>query len=297
MMMATTATLARRHSKEFKTNVMNNDDDNMADDAAPLAVVAAGTSSSSNNNTTLSDISGLLQSATAAPASVEKSLATLELQYFKAVSLYRRRNYEKCVEVCNAMLQAGHENNVQMFNTPPDEEEMDEGGGGFGAGAGAGGTSATDLTGDFKNNTYTSTTSLANMPHSGIGFGGGGMAVAGAGAGSNNSSNSHHHNVQRYGSKLQRMGAMKGRPQRGIYGNNVNSASSSSTSAVGSAASASSLGNSGNRSSAASFSFMPTWMMEGVWQLKMRALTQRIYIDDLETNDADDAGMYAFTSP
>lgn len=268
---------------------MNNDDDNMADEAA-------GTTSS-NNNTTLSDISGLLQSATAAPASVEKSLATLELQYFKAVSLYRRRNYEKCVEVCNAMLQAGHENNVQMFNTPPDEEEMDEGGGGVGAGAGGGGgTSATDLAGDFKNNTYTSsTTSLANMPHSGIGFGGGGMAVAGAGAGSNNSSNSHHHhhhNVQRYGSKLQRMGAMKGRPQRGIYGNNVNSASSSSTSAVGSAASASSLGNSGNRSSAASFGFMPTWMMEGVWQLKMRALTQRIYIDDLETNDADDAGMY-----
>lgn len=271
---------------------MNNDDDNMADEAA-------GTSSSSNN-TTLSDISGLLQSATAAPASVEKSLATLELQYFKAVSLYRRRNYEKCVEVCNAMLQAGHENNVQMFNTPPDEEEMDEGGGGVGAG-GAGGTSATDLAGDFKNNTYTSsTTSLANMPHSGIGFGGGGMAVAGAGSGSNNSSNSHHHhhhNVQRYGSKLQRMGAMKGRPQRGIYGNNVNSASSSSTSAVGTAASASSLGNSGNRSSAASFGFMPTWMMEGVWQLKMRALTQRIYIDDLETNDADDAGMYAFTAP
>lgn len=290
MMMATTATLARRHSKEFKTNVMNNDDDNMADEAA-----GTSSSSSSINNTTLSDISGLLQSATAAPASVEKSLATLELQYFKAVSLYRRRNYEKCVEVCNAMLQAGHENNVQMFNTPPDEEEMDEGGGGVGAG----GTSATDLTGDFKNNTYTSsTTSLANMPHSGIGFGGGGMAVAGAG--SNNSSNSHHHhhhNVQRYGSKLQRMGAMKGRPQRGIYGNNVNSASSSSTSAVGSAASVSSLGNSGNRSSAASFGFMPTWMMEGVWQLKMRALTQRIYIDDLETNDADDAGMYGFTAP
>lgn len=35
---------------------------------------------------------------------------------------------------------------------------------------------------------------------------------------------------------------------------------------------------------------MPTWLMEGVWQLKMRALTQRVYLDDLEVDENGDDG-------
>lgn len=253
-MMATAA--AEQHTKEFKTNVMNNDDDNIVDaEITATTALAAATSKATN-------IASLLSTTS---ASIEKSLATMELQYFKAVSLYRRRNYEKCVEVCNAMLQAGHENNVQMFNTPPDEEENGSGGGG---GGGGGSSGAEDmLLADFKNN----------------GSGGGGVS---GNIVSNNSS------IQRYSSNLQRMAARQGGRQRGIYGNNVSSSSSASlaatttsTSGGAAAASTSSGGFSGS-----SFSIMPTWMMEGVWQLKMRALTQRIYIDDLETNDADDAG-------
>ncbi|XP_013104144.2 tetratricopeptide repeat protein 8 [Stomoxys calcitrans] len=258
-----------RHSKEFKTNLMNNDDDIFVNDdedeasalpppPAPAPAQQQLDSSSStltSTTTSLSAISGLLQSAAAAPASVEKSLATLELQYFKAVSLYRRRNYEKCVEVCNAMLQAGHENNVQMFHTPPDEEDEDD-------------STSPDQLVDFKNNAN----GVGNI---------------------NNSSNGN--NVQRYGSKLQRMGAIKGRPhQRGIYGNNVatNAPASPAIARAPSSSATTAPAGSGTGAvgaAAASFSILPTWMMEGVWQLKMRALTQRIYIDDLETNDADDA--------
>lgn len=279
-----------RHSKEFKTNIMNNDDDNIpaaaaADDDESMPTTAT---------TTMSDITGLLQrtttTATAAPVSIEKSLASLELQYFKAVSLYRRRNYEKCVEVCNAMLQAGHENNVQMFNTPPDQEGEEE----------ADGEEAANP----RQSNYNISAEqqppgiLSNVYHTGGGGGWGGSNI------SNNSSSSAGNNVQRYSSNLQRMGAIKGRQQRGIYGNNVNSSSNITNSATttGSASSSSfttsnsnlnsSWGHTGaTSSSSSSFSVMPTWMMEGVWQLKMRALTQRIYIDDLETNDADDAGM------
>lgn len=244
------ATAIQQHSKEFKTNVMNNDDNNIVD--AVTATTAA--------STTLADISGLLSTTS---ASIEKSLATMELQYFKAVSLYRRRNYEKCVEVCNAMLQAGHENNVQMFNTPPDEEEENGTGAAVGGGVGVGAGEELLL----LNNSY----------GSGNGNGGGG-AGAGSGAGiSNNSS------IQRYSSNLQRMAVRQGGRQRGIYGNNVSSSSAANSTAATNFSSSTS-------SSTSSFSIMPTWMMEGVWQLKMRALTQRIYIDDLETNDADDAG-------
>ena len=260
-MMATA--VQQQHSKDFKTNVMNNDDDNNIVDATTTTM----------SGTTLTDISGLLTTTSAA---IEKSLATMELQYFKAVSLYRRRNYEKCVEVCNAMLQAGHENNVQMFNTPPDEEENDNGtavsgsavgGGGGGSGVTVGGSGVGNEE-YLLNNSYGST-------NSSLGSGGG----VGVGVSSSHNIVSNNSSTQRYSSNLQRMAVRQGGRQRGIYGNNV-SLSSAATPSSSSAAAA----------TASSFSIMPTWMMEGVWQLKMRALTQRIYIDDLETNDADDAG-------
>lgn len=241
----------QQHSKEFKTNVMNNDDDNNIVDATTTATTKA-----------LADISGLLSTTS---ASIEKSLATMELQYFKAVSLYRRRNYEKCVEVCNAMLQAGHENNVQMFNTPPDDDED---------GAEEGNVNGGAVGGEELNNSYGSSTGTGG----GTGVGG---SIGSAGI-SNNSS------IQRYSSNLQRMAVRQGGRQRGIYGNNVSNIASSSSSAGATVGNV--TNSSATTSSASSFSIMPTWMMEGVWQLKMRALTQRIYIDDLETNDADDAG-------
>ncbi|XP_075153273.1 tetratricopeptide repeat protein 8 [Haematobia irritans] len=296
-MMTTTTrpAFASRHSKEFKTNVMNNDDDDntmlMEDDdeedehkhhesgqlnqtvSSTTSTLAASTGS---NTSVMSNIANLLQGAAAiAPATVEKSLATLELQYFKAVSMYRRRNYEKCVEVCNAMLQAGHDNNVQMFSTPPDEEEND--------------SSSYDQIVDFKNNTNTTAHAQHHQHYQHHGNGGGG----GVGTINNSSSGT---SIQRYSSNLQRMGAIKGRPQqRGIYSNNVTAVTSSVTSLTAPSSSITKSSGSGTMASgsatatAASFSIMPTWMMEGVWQLKMRALTQRIYIDDLETNDADDA--------
>lgn len=305
MMMASTVAAARtqrhhhphqQHATALKTNVMNNDDNtDVVDDDAPSASQAPAPPPTVSNSapSTLADIAGLLQSTTmgTTSVSVEKSLATMELQYFKAVSLYRRRNYEKCVEVCNAMLQAGHENNVQMFNTPPEDDDDD------GDGVER---NAQDQANDFKNHSTTTTmphgtaTSGHVGPIGGSGGSGGGVVV---GIVSNNSSSG---NIQRYGSNLQRIAARQGGRQRGIYGNNVNSASSSSTatgttsSATGPDGGGSSSGGAsvGNSVATGSFSIMPTWMMEGVWQLKMRALTQRIYIDDLETNDADDAGMY-----
>ncbi|XP_046809601.1 tetratricopeptide repeat protein 8 [Lucilia cuprina] len=251
-MMATAIQHQQQHSKEFKTNVMNNDDNNIVD--------AVTTTSAKSTTTTIADITGLLSTTS---ASIEKSLATMELQYFKAVSLYRRRNYEKCVEVCNAMLQAGHENNVQMFNTPPDEDE--ENGNGTATVGGAGGSSGEEL---LLNNSYGSSSGVVGTTSAGI---------------SNNSS------IQRYSSNFQRMAVRQGGRQRGIYGNNVSSSSSSSTSATATTIANNSTTNFSSSASSSSFSIMPTWMMEGVWQLKMRALTQRIYIDDLETNDADDA--------
>ncbi|KAI8034955.1 hypothetical protein M5D96_012302 [Drosophila gunungcola] len=112
--------------------------------------------------------------------------ATLELDYFRAVSLYRRRSYESCAELCNALLQAGHDGHV--------EQQQAE--------------------------------------HT------------------------------RFGSNLQRIGP---RP-RGAAGG---------------------AGGAGAADSGASI-MMPTWLMEGVWQLKMRALTQRVFLDDLEVDEAGD---------
>uniref|UniRef100_A0A1A9WUK4 Uncharacterized protein n=1 Tax=Glossina brevipalpis TaxID=37001 RepID=A0A1A9WUK4_9MUSC len=169
---------------------------------------------------------------------VEKSLATLELQYFRAVSLYRRRNYEKCVKVCNVMLQAGHENNVQMFNTPPDADEFE---------------TVEDL--QIKSTTTTLIPTVTNSVISGISTG------YSKGLISNNSSNRYSSNLQRIAIRQQQSQHQSGRRLK--HSNNVANA----------------------------FSSMPTWMMEGVWQLKMRALTQRIYVDDLETNDSDNVEM------
>lgn len=263
-MMATAAQLQPQHSKELNTNVMNNDDNNIAAAATSTTTAAAPETATTVTTTApLADATGRLSTTS---ASIEKSLATMELQYFKAVSLYRRRNYEKCVEVCNVMLQAGHENNVQMFNTPPDEEEENINAAPVG---GSGGGSEEML---LLNNKFVS---------SGSGSG------AGTAAMSNNSS------TQRYSSNLQRMTVRQGGRQRGIYGNNVSSATaaSSTASAINSVTNFSTSSSSSLSSSSTAFgSIMPTWMMEGVWQLKMRALTQRIYIDDLETNDAEDAG-------
>ncbi|XP_041450762.1 tetratricopeptide repeat protein 8 [Drosophila obscura] len=115
-------------------------------------------------------------------------MATLELDYFRAVSLYRRRSYEQCAELCNALLQAGHDNNVQMFATKEGAQEEHQ---------------------------------PPQQPH------------------------------RRFGSNLQRIGPRQ-QQQKAV---------------------------------AASI-MMPTWLMEGVWQLKMRALTQRVYLDDLEVDDA-----------
>ncbi|KAH8353242.1 hypothetical protein KR084_009783 [Drosophila pseudotakahashii] len=127
------------------------------------------------------------------------TLATLELDYFRAVSLYRRRFYERCAELCNTLLQAGHDGHVQLFATKEEEEVVDQ---------------------------------------------------------------KHHQQAEhsRFGSNLQRIGP---RP-RGA------------------------AGAAGTDSGASASIMMPTWLMEGVWQLKMRALTQRVYLDDLEDEAGDD---------
>ncbi|KAM8718097.1 hypothetical protein ACLKA7_004755 [Drosophila subpalustris] len=127
---------------------------------------------------------------------MSSTLATLELQYFRAVSLYRRRSYEPCVDLCNTLLQAGHENHVQMFATSGREEIAME--------------SQTQQTEHTAN--------------------------------------------------LQRIGPRQRQRRRDLE-------------AVGGVATP---------------SIMPTWLMESVWQLKMRALTQRVYLDDLEVDDAAD---------
>ncbi|KAH8262203.1 hypothetical protein KR038_011068 [Drosophila bunnanda] len=132
------------------------------------------------------------------------TVATLELDYFRAVSLYRRRSYERCAELCNALLQAGHDGHVQLFATKEGHGEEDE---------------------------------VQQQQQQ--------QAEHDAGRSS------------RFGSNLQRIGP---RP-RGVAGAGQDSGASV---------------------------MMPTWLMEGVWQLKMRALTQRVYLDDLEVDDAGD---------
>ncbi|XP_067625360.1 tetratricopeptide repeat protein 8 [Eurosta solidaginis] len=153
------------------------------------------------------------------------TVAALEWQYFQAVSLFRRRKYEKCIEVCNGMLRAGHETNVQMFTAQTESHDADAqflgrgGGGGAGAGArGSGGGSIHSRVNNMQSNVSSS--------RQGRGFS----------QNFKNNKNNNHNN------------------------------------------------NNGNNNKVC----MPTWMMEGVWQLKMRALTQRVYIDDLETDDAFD---------
>ncbi|ALC38522.1 BBS8 [Drosophila busckii] len=126
------------------------------------------------------------------------ALAALELQYFRAASLYRCRSYEECAALCNILLQTGHEHNVQMFAVSESAE--------------------------------------------------------------NDEQQEQQQSNSRYGSNLQRIV-----PQRQRRGQQA---------AAGQGAAAAA---------------MPTWLMEGVWQLKMRALTQRVYLDDLEVEDAASA--------
>lgn len=150
--------------------------------------------------------------ATATPAgtlTATAALATLELQYFRAVSLCRRRSYERCVEVCNALLQAGHENNVQMFEPRKQQQEEEQ-----------------------------------------------------------ERERESRQTAAEHGSNLQRIGPRQ-RQRRGLRDDGTDGASA----AAGGGA-----------------SIMPTWLMEGVWQLKMRALTQRVYLDDLEVDEAADGG-------
>lgn len=136
------------------------------------------------------------------------TLATLELQYFRAVSLYRRRSYEQCAEVCNALLQAGHDNNVQIFAKHEQQQQQEEA--------------------------------------------------------QQEQQQTEHESSQsyKYGSHLQRIGPRRRRGEAAKDGGTGQPVAS----------------------------IMPTWLMEGVWQLKMRALTQRVYLDDLEVDDADDGG-------
>ncbi|XP_030565489.1 tetratricopeptide repeat protein 8 [Drosophila novamexicana] len=145
-----------------------------------------------------------------APATATATLATLELEYFRAISLYRRRSYERCAEACNALLQAGHDNNVQIFAKPTQQAEEGQ---------------------QQEEQRKQREQQLAE----------------------------HESSHSRYGSNLQRIG-----PRRRVHDGVAASASSAA-------------------------SIMPTWLMEGVWQLKMRALTQRVYLDDLDVDDADDA--------
>ncbi|XP_043063852.1 tetratricopeptide repeat protein 8 isoform X2 [Drosophila ficusphila] len=138
------------------------------------------------------------------------SLATLELDYFRAVSLFRRRSYERCAELCNALLQAGHDGHVQLFATKEEEgEEVPQ--------------------------------KQQQQPQQ-----------------------AEH---SRFGSNLQRIGP---RPR------GTGAGAGAGASAAGGADSGASI-------------MMPTWLMEGVWQLKMRALTQRVYLDDLEDEAGDEA--------
>nr|XP_014086374.1 tetratricopeptide repeat protein 8 [Bactrocera oleae] len=143
------------------------------------------------------------------------TIAALEWQYFQAVSLFRRRKYEKCVEVCNGMLRTGHETNVQMFTSSSESHEADA--------------------------QYS-------------------RGVGGSGSLVRNNNNSKNNNVNLTS------GSRQGRSHnQNFKSNNLK------------------YGNTNGNNNKVS---MPTWMMEGVWQLKMRALTQRVYIDDLETDDA-----------
>ncbi|XP_030383816.1 tetratricopeptide repeat protein 8 [Scaptodrosophila lebanonensis] len=153
-----------------------------------------------------------------ADAASMAQLATLELQYFRAVSLYRRRSYEKCAEVCNALLQAGHENNVQMF---------------------------------AASSSISSSMALELQQQ-------------------------QQRDEEQYSSNLQRIGPRAQGRRRGAGAG------------VGVGIGAGSGAGSDAAESHKITSIMPTWLMEGVWQLKMRALTQRVYLDDLETDDAMD---------
>lgn len=147
------------------------------------------------------------------------TLATLELDYFRAVSLYRRRSYERCAELCNALLQAGHDGHVQLFATKESEHSQEE-----------------------EEEKAQKEQNQKQKLHQ---------------------QQAEHENRSRFGSNLQRIGP---RPRIGA-GTGAGAGADSGASIM-----------------------MPTWLMEGVWQLKMRALTQRVYLDDLEVDENGDEG-------
>ncbi|XP_055386462.1 tetratricopeptide repeat protein 8 [Condylostylus longicornis] len=101
----------------------------------------------------------------------------MDLKYFQAISLFRRRNYEKCIEVCNALLQ----------NCPSQQLQQ---------------------------------------------------AISGVNVNKNTNSSQNDYKKSQF------------------YSNANNNDSKNQL-----------------------------WMIEGIWQLKMRAVTQRIFVDDLETMD------------
>lgn len=187
---------------------------------------ASNMSSTSTNTTTTMASLSMQQTHSQSQPELEPQLqiptttiAALEWQYFQAVSLFRRRKYEKCVEVCNGMLRTGHETNVQMFTSSSESDEADAQ---YSRGAGGSGSLV-------RSNNNSNNLNLTSGSRQG---------------------RSHNQNFKNNNSK---------------HGN-----------------------TNGNNNKVS----MPTWMMEGVWQLKMRALTQRVYIDDLETDDAFEGGKY-----
>ncbi|KAH8241796.1 hypothetical protein KR026_000970, partial [Drosophila bipectinata] len=155
------------------------------------------------------------------------TLATLELDYFRAVSLYRRRSYKRCTELCNALLQAGHDGHVQLFATKEGEHSHEEE--------------------EEKAKEQNQKQKLHQQQQQ-----------------------AEHENRSRFGSNLQRIGP---RPR------------------IGAGAGSGAGGGAGAGADSGASIMMPTWLMEGVWQLKMRALTQRVYLDDLEVDENGDEAI------
>lgn len=218
-------------------------------------------------------------------------LATLEMQYFKAISLYRRRNYERCVEVCNVMLETGNEQNVPIFsNMQRVEMSMDK---------------IVDEVAAMKQDkdnhrqridencgqepyyyerVLMSLKQTNKSPTNSVSLN---DTVAGSRATNNNwprmNSNKHCYS-HAFNTTTTTIGAaitigkenqmeefreVKGEEKRRLHLRQLRSKVAE------------------QRSQQLT---MPTWLMEAIWQLKMRALTQRVYIDDLETNEVNDDG-------
>lgn len=195
-------------------------------------------------------------------------LATLEMQYFKAVSFYRRRNYERCVEVCNVMLEMGNDQNVSIFSGVDGDLSVVE--------------EATELGGQparrralNRDENERRRTELAQFKgrqeicggecplESSRFLGGRGMQAS---------------NVLVAGSRNTTVNWPRMNLHEPLHNHSSRANGKGRRDTVRGAA---------TRDQPLT---MPTWLMEAVWQLKMRALTQRVYVDDLETNEGDDDG-------